>query len=172
MLSGRSLFLAPCRPAKTLNDYIHDRNTARLSLGERMTGDLVTVLLDTNVFVAAYWAKMSASARLIRACTACRVQAQYSREVKREVLSTLRTIKVAQSYTESLELFWQKAEEVRGVPVESTLCEDPDDQKFLEAALGGQTDFLVTNDDHLLRLGHIGRAEILTPGSVVRVLGI
>ncbi len=87
-------------------------------------------------------------------------------------LENFRTIKVSQSYVESLELFWQKAEEVRGVPVDSIVCEDPDDQKFLEAALGGQTDFLVTNDDHLLRLGHIGRAEILTPGSVVRVLGI
>lgn len=138
----------------------------------RLPDNRVTVLLDTNVFVAAYWARSSASARVIRACIDGIVQAQYTAEVKREVLRVLRTIKVSDSYLEYLEAFWDRACEVRGVCVDSIPIEDPDDRKFLEAAAGGQTDFLVTNDDHLLKVEHVGRTEILTPRSVVRLLGL
>jgi len=33
------------------------------------------------------------------------------------------------------------------------LCRDPDDQKFLEAALAARAEFLVTKDRELLALG-------------------
>ncbi len=131
----------------------------------------ITVLLDTNVFVAAYWAGLSASARLVKACIRGDVQAQYSEEVKREVVHVLRTIRMPESYFRQLEPFWERAVGVKGVSVDPIRAEDPDDQKFLEAAAGGDADFLVTNDDHLLRIGYVGRTEILTPGSLSRILG-
>jgi putative PIN family toxin of toxin-antitoxin system len=134
--------------------------------------NLITVILDTNVFVAAYWARSSASARLLRACLDGRVQAQYSPEVKREVMRTLRTIKVHQSYLRSIDAFWDSAIQIEAAAVTSVSAADPDDQKFLEAAAGGGTDYLATNDDHLLSVGYVGRTEILTPGSLARVLGI
>ncbi len=137
-----------------------------------MSEDRVTVVLDTNVFVAAYWAPSSASARLIRACMEGTVRAQYTPEVRREVEHVLRTIKVRESYYAEIGEFWEKAEETRGVPVPSISVDDPDDVKYIEAAAGGDTDFLVTNDDHLLRIGYVGRTEILTPGSAARVLGL
>ena len=132
----------------------------------------ITLILDTNVFVAAYWAPSSASARLIQACIEGLAQAQYSPEVKREVDRVLSTIRVRDSYLRSLEPFWEKAIEVRGAPVEPVRTDDPEDQKFLEAAAGGGTDLLVTNDDHLLRVGYVGRTEILTPKSAMRVIGL
>ena len=136
-----------------------------------MPGNRITVLLDTNVFIAAYWSPRSASARVIRACAEGKIQARYSPEVKREVVKMLRKAQTSDQYIRSLEAFWAAAEEVQPVPSESVRTEDPDDQKFLEAALGGQTDFIVTNDDHLLKIGFIGRTEILTPGRFVRLLG-
>lgn len=132
----------------------------------------ISVLLDTNVFVAAYWAQGSASARLIQACIDGHVQAHYSKEVKREVMRILRMIKVSEVYIDKVELFWERAKEVKGISVEPIRVEDPDDQKFLEAAAGGQTDFIVTNDDHLLSIGYIGRTEILTPVSVLKMIGL
>lgn len=135
-----------------------------------MSDNRVSVLLDTNVFVAAYWAKFSASARLIKACTQGRIIAHYSTPVKREIIHILKQIKVSQAYMQELEAFWEVAVEVVPVPVESVKVADPDDQKFLEAAVGGQTDYLITSDDHLLEIGHISRTEILTPGSAVKVI--
>ncbi len=130
----------------------------------------ITLILDTNVFVAAYWSPGSASARLIEAAVSGQAIALYSRDVKREVQHVLRRIKVRQSYIDSLESFWQKAVEVAPTPCESIRAEDPDDQKYLEAALGGDADLLVTNDDHLLSVGYIGRTEIVHPKSALRMI--
>ena len=137
-----------------------------------MSDDRVTVLLDTNVFIAAYWARSSASARLIKACIEGRVQAHYSRQVKRELVRMLRAIRIPDSYVKGLDAFWDRAKEVEAVPVDSIVVSDPDDQKFVEAAAAGGTDFLVTNDEHLLRVGYVGRTEILKPGSLCRMLGL
>lgn len=137
-----------------------------------MPEPVVTVVLDTNVFVAAYWAPTSASARVIGACIDGLLQAQYTSEVRREVEMILRTVKVRDSYLGSLEPFWARARKVQAVPVPSIVVDDPDDQKYIEAAAGGETDFLITNDDHLLRIGYVGRTEILTPGSAARLLGL
>jgi uncharacterized protein len=132
----------------------------------------ITVILDTNVLIAAYWSPRSASGRIIRACIEGRIQAQYTPQIEREALTMLRKAQTSDAYMRSLEDFWAKAEEVEPEPSESVRTEDPDDQKFLEAALGGQADFLVTNDVHLLKVHFIGRTEILKPPSLLRVLEV
>lgn len=135
-----------------------------------MPDDLIRVILDTNVFVAAYWAPSSASARLIQACIDGLAKAEYTEEIKREVDYVLRTIKVKENYLSYLQQFWENAELVQGLPVNHIRSEDPDDQKFLEAAAAGTADLVVTNDDHLLRIGYTGRAEILPPSSALKLL--
>lgn len=134
--------------------------------------DKIKVVLDTNIFIAAYWAKRSASARLISACLDGSLQALYSVQVKRETMRMLRQIKVRDTYLQRLEDFWQRARRVEGVSVDPIRSADPEDQKFLEAAAGGDADYLISNDVHLLSIGYIGRAEIVRPGSAARILGI
>lgn len=137
-----------------------------------MTDDRVRVVLDTNVFVAAYWAPESASSRIIEACMSGVIKPIYTAPVKREVLSVLGQIKVRDSYLEWLEPYWAAAEQVEAVRVDDIHIDDPADRKFLEAAAGGEADFIVTNDDHLLRVGYVGRTEVLTPGSLARILAL
>jgi len=49
-------------------------------------------------------------------------------------------------------------------------CRDPEDQKFLEAALAAQADFLVTKDQALLELARRERRfRILTPAAFGRL---
>lgn len=131
----------------------------------------ISVVLDTNVFVAAYWAKSSASAKLIGACVRSDLAALYTPETRRETERILNTIRVARTYLDYLEGFWKAAREMEAAPSEA-MTVDRDDQKFLEAAVGGDADFLVTNDEHLLSVGYVGRTEIITPGSLLRLLGI
>jgi len=132
----------------------------------------VRVVLDTNVFVAAYWAPHSASRRLIQACIDLTVRAVYTDDTKRETLMILKQVKLPETYFAYLEAFWNEAERVQPGNVDTIPIDDPDDRKFLEAAAGGEADFLATNDDHLLSVGYVGRTEILSPGSLVRVLGL
>jgi len=134
--------------------------------------NLIRIVLDTNVFVAAYWAETSASARLIKACIDGFAQAQYTPEIRREVEYVLNQIRVSQAYLDHMQRFWESAVEVSGVAAVGVISADPDDQKFLEAAVGSDADFLVTNDDHLLSISYVGRTEILPPRSMIKILGI
>lgn len=135
-----------------------------------MSDNCVTVVLDTNVLIAAYWAPESASARVIRACMAGAVRGVYTSQVRREADRMLTQIRVSEDYVRWLDEFWNSSAEVEPIAVDDVPIDDPDDRKFLEAAAGGDADFIVTNDDHLLSIGYLGRAEILTPGSFVRVI--
>jgi len=50
-------------------------------------------------------------------------------------------------------------------------CADPDDNKFLELAVSGQADYLITGDKELLVLDPFRGVEILTPGAYLRLEG-
>jgi putative PIN family toxin of toxin-antitoxin system len=45
-----------------------------------------------------------------------------------------------------------------------TACEDPDDNRILEAAAGGSAEVIVSGDKHLLRMKEYEGIEILTEG--------
>lgn len=137
-----------------------------------MSRSVVRVVMDTNVFVAAYWAPHSASAKLIQACIDGAATAVYTHQVRREVDKILRQIRLPERYFHYLDKFWAGAELVEAVAVDDVAIDDPDDRKFLEAAAGGDADFIATNDEHLLSVGYVGRTEILSPGSLVKVLGL
>lgn len=47
---------------------------------------------------------------------------------------------------------------------------DPEDNKFVEAAVSGEADFIVSQDKHLLKLKEYGRIRILKPEEVVLIL--
>ncbi len=50
------------------------------------------------------------------------------------------------------------------------ICRDPDDQKFLEAALAARADFLVTKDQALLELARrVPQFRIVTPSQLVMI---
>ena len=57
------------------------------------------------------------------------------------------------------------------VPISSTVrvCRDPNDDKFLELAVDGQAQMVVTGDKDLLGLSPYRGIEILTPAAVLAV---
>jgi uncharacterized protein len=52
---------------------------------------------------------------------------------------------------------------VNAPPLASRVCEDPDDDKFLAAALAGGAKVLLSGDKHLLRVSGWQSIEILKP---------
>ncbi len=50
------------------------------------------------------------------------------------------------------------------------IADDPADNKFLEAAVAGDCDFVVCDDPHLMRLGEYRGIQILTPAAFLVVL--
>ena len=78
----------------------------------------------------------------------------------------------AQAQASCLAICRQTVVRIEGIAAEAMavqlpLCRDPDDQKFLEAALAARADFLVTKDQALLELARRVRGfRILTPGEL------
>jgi len=52
-----------------------------------------------------------------------------------------------------------------------TDCEDPDDNRILEAAVEGLADVIVSGDKHLLRMKSLRGVEILTIGEFLSQAG-
>ena len=48
------------------------------------------------------------------------------------------------------------------------ICRDPDDDKFLEAALGGKADILISGDQDLLSLVNIQEIPIVSPAKAIK----
>lgn len=51
-----------------------------------------------------------------------------------------------------------------------TVVEDPKDNQFIDCAIAANADFLVSGDNHLLRLGKCGGTMILNADSFITVL--
>lgn len=134
-----------------------------MSLGESVGGSPPTVVLDTNVFVAAFWNKRSASADILRACAEGRVHVYYTQQIRREIFLILRNIRSPERYRNEVEAILSRGTEVSAPGELSVVEDDPEDDKFLECALISEADYLITNDDHLLRIGAFGKTRIVRP---------
>ena len=47
--------------------------------------------------------------------------------------------------------------------------EDPDDNKFLETAIAGKADFIITQDNHLLKVKKLNNIMILNPEEFLKL---
>ncbi|MBI2842308.1 MAG: putative toxin-antitoxin system toxin component, PIN family [Armatimonadetes bacterium] len=133
-----------------------------------MLDQQLKVVLDTNLFVAAYWNRRSASARIIEACLSGHLQVYYTSEVERELWLIMRNIRARDEFRATVSNLIGRAEQVSAQAKVDVRTEDPEDQKFLECAVSANADYLITSDDHLLRLRKTGKTVIIKPGDFWR----
>ena len=74
---------------------------------------------------------------------------------------------VLSSILEVIELY---SEMVEPVSLAGTVCSDPDDDKFLEAAIAADADYVVSGDAALLRLKNYHRIQIVRPAQFLKLL--
>lgn len=129
------------------------------------------VVLDNNLFVAAYWNPRSASARIIEASREKRVIAVASAAVRREIMRTLGQIPIEEEYRRAVGRLLRRAEAVRATEsLAGMIPADPEDEKYLECAVAAGADYLVSSDRHLLALGSVRGVEMISPSVLARRL--
>lgn len=121
-----------------------------------------SVILDTNVFVAAGFNPQSASAGIVADVRSGRLRMVWNDATRRETEHILR--KIPPLAWDAFSDLFREEDRYDGEtsPEQFAFVPDPDDRKFaaLSAATGA---VLVTNDDHLLDHRERMSSEILTP---------
>ena len=121
------------------------------------------VVLDTNTFVAARFNPRSASARIIDLCIEGKCQAILSTKLRAEIESVLKRVGARGEFGAKVRRFMRGAKVIKVARELPLVLEDPEDNKFLNCAIQGGADYLVTSDRHLLKLGDYLGTRICKP---------
>ena len=123
------------------------------------------VVLDTNVFISAFFWKGSPR-QVLERC----IEGIDDLYTSREILAELHVVLCRPKFSldgSQIEYFIKSIEDIaRIVPGNlgaEKVCRDEDDQKVLECALSGNTDFIITGDHDLLVLKEFRTIAISTP---------
>ncbi len=135
---------------------------------------MLRIVIDTNALISSIISN-GKPRQLLRLAAQKRFLLIKSEATMEEFARVLRRPKFKMTTREA-----RKAEQAvvklgRTVKVRSTrrvIEDDPDDDIFINAALDGRADYIVTGDMHLLELSHYGGIEIVTVDAILRKLGV
>jgi len=128
------------------------------------------VVIDTNVLISGLLLTTSIPAKAVeRAVTNAQLvgTAETVRELMTKLLSPKFDRYVSRERRDALLLRLAPLIEIAGVLQPIRASRDPNDDKFLEAAVNGRADALVTGDKDLLELHPFRGIAILTPSAYV-----
>lgn len=110
------------------------------------------VVLDTNLLVASFFNKNSASAEIIKLIEKGKIQCLWTESVKNEAELILDQIPpIKEGYIKKIQnIIFQDKNKVEDPPQLSVINADPEDNKLLACAEAGNADYLISNDKHLL----------------------
>ena len=131
------------------------------------------VVLDTNVFISGIFWTSTASAKIIDLWKQKKFTLVSSSEIIAELVATLSTFKI--QLGKELILEWEKiitsnADIVVPKTKIRLVKDDPDDNKFFEAAIEGSADYVVSQDHHLLKIGVCEKIKVVTPSEFLQIV--
>jgi len=135
---------------------------------------LLRVVLDTNIYIAAFGHQKGRNATLWAAALGGRYRLLVSPAIVRELARVLRTdLQWQEEYVQSrIRIVAQVAELVSPRAALQVVTADPTDDRILECAVDGKADLIVSNDHHLLDLRSYGDIPIVAGPDFRRTLGL
>jgi putative PIN family toxin of toxin-antitoxin system len=123
------------------------------------------IVLDTNVFISGVFFA-GPPYKILKAWRNGQVQILISKQIieeYRRVGELLAEQFPGIGLSPILQLLAINAEFVQTQKLAAQVCEDPDDDKFLECAISGNSNLIVSGDKHLLQVsGHKG-VKVISP---------
>ena len=127
------------------------------------------IVLDTNVFISGVFFS-GPPYEVLKAWCDGRIQILISEEIieeYRRVGELLSKQFPGIEFAPALQLLAIHAEFVRPKKLAAQVCEDPDDDKFLECAISGNSNLIVSGDKHLLQISGYKGIVIVSPRNFV-----
>jgi len=127
------------------------------------------IVLDTNVFISGIFFGGPPS-KILASWRQSRIQIILTKEILEEyqrVGEELSSKYPSINIDPFIELFTIFGEFVETKGISETICEDPDDNKFIECAIASQSKLIVSGDKHLLDISGYKNIEVLKPRDFV-----
>jgi len=138
---------------------------------------MIKAVLDTNILVSGLISSKSYPFRIIQSWHQNKFILVVSAEILQEVKRVLNypkirknyclTKRIIEQYFYGFQAFSQICQPIEKI---NLVADDPDDNKFVEAAVSGQVDFLVSGDHHLLNIKQYQNIKIITAKKFVQIL--
>ncbi len=100
-----------------------------------------------------------------------KVDAVYSPQIKDENLFILGKVKAPKEFLDKVLKFYDRSRIIRPEK-KITASVDYSDNRFLEAAVEGGADFVVSSDHHLLDVGEIEGVRIVKPTHFLKIINV
>lgn len=142
---------------------MYHREGYRRSYKKSKDREALKVVLDTNVFISAI-IKGGNPAKILKAWKSGKFKFFISQEILREILGTMKKL----GLDEKKIIAWKNLllkSSIKIIPSKklNIIVADPDDNMFLECAIEGECNYIVSGDKHLLDLEEYKGIKILTP---------
>ncbi len=133
---------------------------------------MLNVVLDTNLIIAAYYNRRSASAQILDLARNGKINVLWSEKVFEEAKFILDKIKAGVEFRKSLLSIYKESRKVikpeRDIDV---IEDDPSDNKLIGCAVKGAS-YIISNDHHLLDIGEYKGIKMVRPQAFLRELKI
>lgn len=121
------------------------------------------IILDTNTFINGAIGDFSYPSRIIEKCLEGKIQPLKSHPIERENKLIMRRMQLDSEYLDWIQQYFDMCEMIQVTTTVNDIPDDPEDEKFLEAAIDGQADYIITEDYHLLTLDPYRGINIVKP---------
>ena len=127
---------------------------------------MIRIVVDTNVFLSGIFWKGNFSSKIIDLWRDRKVDLISSISIIDELIRNLKGFKIKMD--EDIVQEWENMILENSFLVEpeekiDIIKDDFDDNKFIEAAVAGEAEYIVTQDNHLLKIKEFKSIKIITP---------
>ncbi len=131
------------------------------------------LVLDTNIFISGIFWEGNFCSQIIEKWKKKEIDLISSPEIIEEFINTLRSFRI--QMPEDMIEEWKNVLINNSIIVNPSLKieavrEDSEDNKFLEAAVSGKADFIISQDNHLLNLKEYEGIRIIKPEEAIEIL--
>lgn len=134
---------------------------------------MVKVVIDTNVIISAAKSTDGNPAQIFEMLLLEEITSYTTKDIIEEIKEVLARPRIKLNLVEqefianNYEKFSIKIQTISKFDM---IKEDPDDNKFLECAFDCKAEYIVSGDDHLLKLKEFKGIKILTPAEFVKLM--
>lgn len=132
----------------------------------------MNVVLDTNIFVSGIFWKGDPN-KVLELWRERKIELINSVEIITEISRVLTDFKI--QLPDEIKREW-----IHLITINSTIIEpkekfdiikdDPTDNKFIDAAIAGNVEYIITNDKHLLKIKQFRKTKIITPKEFIETI--